>query len=79
MVEGVWMLSPSLLGRFFIGGFMGKAKVGDGGADCAREVSTSEAVFSCKGGRGGGRDGGAMFRERFFIFRAFLPGESGWL
>jgi hypothetical protein len=71
------MVSP--LG-FLLGGFGGTINDGDEGAVRGSERSPNVVVLICRGGGGGAfLVGATMFRERFFVFRAFLPGESGRL
>ncbi len=73
---GVEMVSPSLLG-FRFGGFGGTMKEGDAGAEIVCEDSTTEAVEMASFGSCPGLLEADMFRERFFMFRTFLPGDSG--
>ena len=65
---------------FLFGGFGGTMKDGDEGAVIGREQSPNAAVLICRGGGGGvPLVCATTFNERFFVLRAFLPGESGRL
>lgn len=74
---GVEMVSPSLLG-FRFGGLGGTMNEGDAGAEIGCEDSTTEAVeMASLGSCAPGLVVVDMFKERFFMFRIFLPGDSG--
>ena len=74
---GVEMVSPSLLG-FRFGGLGGTMNEGDAGAEIGCEDSATEAVDTPSlGSCAPVLVEVDMFRERFFIFRTFLPGDSG--
>lgn len=75
---GVEIVSPSLLGFRFGGGFGGTMNEGDAGADIGCEDSTTEAVeMASVGSCAPGLADADIFNERFFMFRTFLPGDSG--
>lgn len=74
---GVEIMSPSLL-DFRFGGLGGTINEGDAGAEIGCEDSTTEAVeMASLGSCAPGLVDVDMFRERFFMFRTFLPGDSG--
>jgi hypothetical protein len=65
---------------FLFGGFGGTMKDGEEGAVIGKEQSPNAAVLIFRAGGGGVfLVGATMFNERFFVLRAFLPGESGRL
>lgn len=74
---GVERVSPSLLG-FRFGGLGGTMNEGDAGAKIGCEDSIIEAVeMASLGSCAPGLLDVDMFKERFFMFRTFLPGDSG--
>lgn len=76
---GVEIVRPSLL-AFRFGGLGGTMKEGVVGAESGCDDSTAEAVEMANfGSCGPCLTDADMFRERFFMFRTFLPGDSGRL
>ena len=74
---GVEIVSPSLLG-FLVGGLGGTINEGDAGAEIGCDDSTAEAVETPSlGSCAPDLVDVDMFKERFFMFRTFLPGDSG--
>lgn len=76
---GVAIVSPSRL-AFRFGGLGGTMKEGDVGAERGCDDSTADAVEIANFGNCDPCLADAdMFRERFFMFRTFLLGDSGRL